>query len=150
MALSSRSKALLPGVIFMLICCIFVLRFGTMILLLFIIPSILAFLIDRKQGKPSFRVIAACNFSAALPYIIPILQFSLKKQYAEAGKVVEDPMVWAYIYAAAGAGWAMLYLSGIVARMITLMHYDYSIKLLEKKQEILEREWGEDIKNRAA
>ncbi len=150
MALSARNKALLPGFIFLLICGVFVMRFGMMILVMMLIPSVLAFFIDRKVGKPSFKVIAACNISAALPYIVPIIQFSLKKHFSEVSQVVDDPMVWAFIYCAALAGWAMLYLAKIVARVVTLMHYDYSIKLLERKQEILVKEWGDDIKNSSA
>lgn len=145
MALSARKKALLPGIAFMIIMAIVVLRFGAIILILTVLPSMLAYFLDHKPRKPMFKIIAACNISAALPFIVPIVAFSLKKHYHEAGKIVEDPMVWAYIYCAAGAGAGMLYLSKIVARIITLMHYDYSVKLLEKKQDMLVKEWGENI-----
>jgi hypothetical protein len=145
MKLSASNKALLPGMIFCGLGAIFVMRFGALILILTIIPSIVAFFIDRAPKKPSFKVVAACNLSAALPYIVPIINFSLKKQYSEAGMVMDDGMVWAFIYCGAAAGWGMLFLSKFVARVITLMHYDYGIKVLEKKQELLVKEWGEEI-----
>lgn len=145
MKLSGRNKAFLPGIVFLSLMAIIVLRFGAIILVLTIIPSIVAFFIDRKPGRPTFKVIAACNLSAALPFIVPIIIFSLKKQYAEAGQVMESGMSWAFIYCGAAAGWGMLFLSTFIARIVTLMHYDYSIGVLEKKQELLVKEWGEDI-----
>lgn len=145
MKLSSRGKALLPGLIFSAILAIFYLRFGALILMLTILPSILAYFIDHREGKPIFKIIAACNFSSALPFIVPIITHSLKKHYSEAGQVVEDPVVWLYIYCGALAGAAMFYLSKVVARMTTLMHYEYSIKVLEKKQDMLIKEWGDGV-----
>lgn len=145
MALSARKKALLPGLAFLIIMAIFVLRFGAIILILTVLPTMLAFFLDHKPKKPMFKIIAACNISAALPFIVPIISFSLKKHYSEVGKLVDDPRVWVFIYCAAAAGAAMLFLSKIVARIITLMHYDYSVKLLEKKQDLLVKEWGDEI-----
>lgn len=124
-------------------------RFGAIILALTIIPSIVAFYLDRTQGRPSFKVIAACNVSAALPFIIPIINFSLNKQYAEAGQVMDNPMSWLFIYCGAAAGWGMLFLSKIVARVLTLMHYAYAVDMLGKKQAILLKEWGEELENAA-
>ncbi|MDX2073651.1 MAG: hypothetical protein SFX19_04715 [Alphaproteobacteria bacterium] len=145
MSLSSRNKAMLPGVIFLMLVTIFIMRFGAIILILTIIPSIVAFFMDRQPRRPHFKVIAACNISAALPFIVPIIDFSLKKQYSEAGAVMDDPMSWAFIYCGAASGWGMLYLAKFVARAVTLMHYEYAISMLEKKQAILLKEWGEEI-----
>ncbi len=145
MSISARNKAFLPGLIFLLIGLIFVMRFGAMILILTIVPSILAFYIDHRPGRPSFKVIAACNISAALPFIVPIIDFSLKKQYSEAGQVMDSAQSWMFIYVGAAAGWGMLYISKFVARVITLMHYEYAVSMLEKKQAILLKEWGEEV-----
>jgi len=143
--ISSRSRALLPGIIFTALLAIFYMRAGAIVLALTIIPAIVAFFLDRQPKRPTFKVIAACNLSAALPAIIPIIDFSLKKQYSEAGQVMDDPMSWAFIYCGAAAGWGMLYLAKFAARVITMMHYEYSVGVLEKKQELLVKEWGEDI-----
>lgn len=145
MALSARNKAMLPGVIFITLGVIVVMRFGALILFLTIIPSIVAFFVDRANGRPSFRVIAACNVASALPYIVQIIDFSLKGYYGEVGKVIDSPVIWARIYCGPAAGWAMLYLAKFVARIITLMHYEYAMGVLEKKQTILLNEWGEEI-----
>lgn len=145
MSLSARNKALLPGMIFLTLIAIFILRFGALILILTIIPSIVAFFVDRRTHKPGFKIVAACNLSAALPFIVPIIDFSLKKQYSEAGMVVDSWQVWAYIYCGAAAGWGMIVLAKFVARVITLMHYEYGVGVLEKKQEILIKEWGDTI-----
>lgn len=145
MSLSARNKALLPGMIFLLLIIIFILRFGAIILILTVIPSIVAFFLDHQPRKPGFKIVAACNLSAALPFIVPIVDFSLKKQYSEAGMVMDDAMTWVFIYCGAGAGWGMIYLSKFVARVITLMHYEYGVSVLEKKQELLIKEWGDEI-----
>jgi len=145
MKMSARNKALLPGMVFLVISAIFIMRFGALIVILTIIPSVIAYFIDHAPRKPNFKVVAACNLSAAIPFIVPIVGFSLNKQYSEAGQVMENPMTWGFIYCGAAAGWGMLYLSKVVARVITLMHYEYGIKLLEKKQELLVKEWGEEI-----
>ena len=150
MKLSTRNKALLPGLIFLMIGAVFYLRFGAIILLLTIVPSIVAFCIDQQPHRPMFKVSAACNISAALPFIVQIVNFSLKKQYTEAGQVVDDPRIWAFIYFGAVAGWGLLFLSKLVARFIMLMQYDYKMRFLERKQELLVREWGEDITSPAA
>lgn len=145
MKISARKKAMLPGVIFLMIALIFIMRFGAMILVLTIIPSIIAYFIDHMPGKPSFKVIAACNLASAMPFIIPIIDFSLKKQYTEAGQVMDSLQSWMFVYGGAAGGWGILYLSKFVARVVTLMHYEYAINMLAKKQDILLKEWGEEI-----
>jgi hypothetical protein len=145
MKLSARNKALLPGMVFLVICGIIIMRFGALMVILTVMPAIIAYFIDHRPKKPSFKVVAACNLSAALPFILNVVDLSLQKQYSEAAQVLSDVMVWGYIYCGAAAGWGMLYLSKVVARVITLMHYEYGIKVLEKKQELLVKEWGEDI-----
>jgi hypothetical protein len=150
MKLSSRNKAMLPAMIFCIIGAVFYLRFGAIILLLTIVPSIVAYFVDHSEGRPMFKIVSACNLSAALPFIVQIVNFSLKKQYAEAGQVVDDPRVWAFIYFGAAAGYGMLFLAKLVARVVTLMQYDYKMNILEKKQELLVKEWGEEISTPAA
>lgn len=150
MKLSARNKALLPALICLIVAAVFILRFGAIILILTVIPSVVAFFIDHKEGRPTFKVIAACNLSAALPFIVQIVNFSLKKQYTEVGQVMDDPRAWAFIYFGAAAGWGMLFLAKLVGRVVTLMQYDYKMHILEKKQALLVQEWGEGITTPAA
>ena len=145
MSISARNKALLPGFIFLLLGMIFFMRFGAMMLVLIVVPSIVAFYIDHRPGRPSFKVIAACNIAAAVPFIVQIVDLSLRKQYSEAGQVMDSLQSWMFVYVGAAAGWGMLHLAKFVARIITLMHYDYAVGMLEKKQTILLKEWGEEI-----
>lgn len=145
MKLSAANKAFLPGMLFMLLASIFILRFGAILLVIMLIPSLFTYFIDHQPRKPMFKIVAACNLSAALPFIIPLIEYSIKRQYNEAGQMMEEFKVWAFIYCGAAAGWGMLYLSRYVARIITLMHYEYAISLLEKRQDLLVKEWGEGI-----
>lgn len=145
MAISARSKAFLPGIIFMALILIVVMRFGALILALILLPMIIAFFFDHQKDKPLFKIIAACNLSSSLQFIIPIVQLSLERKFAEAGLVMDNPMSWAFVYCGSAAGWGILYLAKFGSRVVTLMHYDYSISFLQKKQEKLVQEFGESI-----
>lgn len=146
MALSASKKAFLPAIIVCSLTAIVIMRFGAIILVLIIMPMIMAYLLDQNPRKPMFKIISATNLAAAIPFIVPIIKFSLKRQYTEVGLVMENPMSWLFIYVGAASGWAMIQLAKFVSRVFTLMHYEYSIGVLEKRQQALLEEWGEGIK----
>ena len=145
MPLSASKKAFIPAIAICILTSIIVLRFGALILMLILLPAILAFFLDRDSRRSMFKIVAACNLSAALPFIVPIIEYSLKKKYAEVGLVMEQPISWVFVYCGGAAGWAMLYLSKFASKIVTLMHYEFSVAQLEKKQQLLIKEWGESI-----
>ncbi len=70
------SKAIMPLLLIISVMLIVLLQFGFIFLLLALLPSLVALFIDRDAGKPTFKIVLACNFAATLPSLVPMLEAS--------------------------------------------------------------------------
>lgn len=139
------SKLMLPVFILLGIALLVMLQFGFIFLLLATLPSFVAYYIDADKGKPTFKIVAACNFAATLPSIMPMIRASLKMKHYDVSYVLQDPDVWLIVYGGAALGWGIVYSCRIMANAVISIIYDYNRESLEQFQGKLVREWGEDI-----
>lgn len=107
------------------------------------VPTIVAYAVDRTRDKYLAITVGLLNICGALPAEVHLWQQG--QTYAAAFRIVSDPFYWLTGYGAAAVGWA-IYL-GLPP---VLTHY-YSItstsRLLNhrRKQQALIRAWGEEV-----
>ncbi len=124
---------------------IILLQSGFLLLLLAVMPSIMAYIVDTDRRKNSFKVVLSGNVSAALPTLLPMLKAALTMRKFDMTSALMDPYVWLFIYMGAGAGWALIYLCKFIASFVVTMSFEYNIKSLENVQAMLIEEWGDEI-----
>lgn len=124
---------------------IVLLQSGFLFLLLALMPSIMAYIVDTDRKKLAFKVVFSGNISAALPTLLPMIKAAIHMHKFDISGAIMDPMVWLFIYMGAGAGWALIYLCKFISRFVVTMTFEYNIKSLENVQQMLVQEWGDEI-----
>jgi cell division protein FtsW (lipid II flippase) len=144
---SGFSKAFLP--LFLVVGCgmIVLLRFGFIFLLLALLPTVVAYYIDRERRRPAFKTVGACNLAATLPTLAPMIRAGIAMKQYDISSVLHDATVWLFVYTGAALGWCLVFLCRFVARFIVTLSYEYNINSLEHTQKRLVEEWGQQIKH---
>lgn len=139
-------KIIIPLMIIVCILLIAMLQFGFIFLIIALLPSIAAYCIDEEYDRSTFRTIFACNLAATIPIITPMFVSGLKFKYFEVAGTVGDPKVWLFVYSGAAIGWGMIYFGRGIGRIILTLKYKFKISFIERSQEKLLAEWGEQIR----
>ncbi len=109
-----------------------------------LLPSMVAFMFDRGQGRTMSRCIFGLNFSGVAPYIMEIWQQGAQT-VGVATQEIFQPVALSIMYGAAGLGW-LLYLAmpPIVANVLNLSA-QRRVSELRKKQRGLIKTWGDSL-----
>lgn len=138
------NKLRLIAYIFGFVLLIVTLSFGAVLFTLGMLPSFVASYVDSTEDRNHFRVVAACNFSGVLPFIVDLFR---------KGEITSDnvysllftPHVWLVMYGAAGFGWALVWLfPRAVHFVLQIVHSSSANSLREKQQQIVD-EWGSEV-----
>lgn len=107
------------------------------------LPSAVAFFVDRSGGKFLFKCVLAINACGTLP---ALLDLTLAGRDLDAvTEILGDVWYWLYAYGAAAFGWVLY---GAVPRLIAsyvALKANNRIKELREVQDALVEEWGEDV-----
>ena len=116
---------------------------SVIVLLAGMVPSIVAFMVDRASGKYLTVTVALLNFCGTLPGLTRLWQ---EGQTVDAGMAIaSDPLHWLLSYAAAAGGW-LIYLA--VPPILAIYYSSISanrIETLKRKQEQLIETWGPEV-----
>ena len=113
------------------------------ILVIGMIPTLVAYIIDLTPGRYAARCVAGLNIAGVVPFLNRLWEST--NDMASAINIITDVYAWLAFYAASGIGWLLFAsLPGIVASFKT-----YSAKrhanALRSRLEELKEEWGEEI-----
>jgi hypothetical protein len=118
---------------------------GSPTLLMFMVigfgPTIAAGLIDRDPERHAAIAVGAMSLGAMIPLILGQLTEKANSHYS----VLFDPFAWLTVYAAAGIGWAVHTTIPVVAVMMSDTRAEWRRKELQKLQESLVEEWGQEV-----
>jgi len=107
------------------------------------LTALAALLTDRSRYRLTALTVAAMNLAGCLPFIMQIA--ARGSDLAAAGIVLGAPWPWGVMYVAAAAGWALLWLGPLIARMAVAALIDIERRRLEKIQSDLVAQWGRGI-----
>jgi hypothetical protein len=138
---ASGGRSVMTGI---LLLPVFVVLFpSTIVLLAGMVPTIVAYFVDRTGGKYLAITVALLNFCGTLPGLTRLWQ---EGQTLDAGiRIAADSLHWLVSYGAAAGGW-LIYLS--VPPILTIYYAGIStnrIEVLKRKQAQLIETWGPEV-----
>lgn len=137
----SAKKPLLFAVGFLII--LFAALPTAIILMIGMVPTLVAFIIDRTPGRYLMKCVAGMNLAGVVPWLYHL--WITGHDMIVAMDMASDPFVWFAIYGASGMGWLLfLGLPGAVA-MSRVLNAKRRIFFLREGQKSLFNEWGECI-----
>jgi hypothetical protein len=125
---------------------LFTLKLGVIFVILAVLPTVVAYFMDNAPGKQVTRAIGVCNLAGALPWLLPMLIAGMRMERIEIIPLMTNPKAWIIIYGAAAGGWLLVFLCRFIARFLVVVFLEYKIASLERFQQKLVDEWGQQIR----
>lgn len=113
------------------------------VLLVGMLPTIVAYFMDRQQPKLAPITVGAINICGVLPFLIAL--WSKNHSIVGAMKIIGDPVAWLVMYAAAGAGWGIYYGVPPAVANVQILRAEMRRDALRKEHVELVAEWGPDV-----
>ncbi len=108
------------------------------------VPTIVAFIIDRSRKRYATICVGGMNFSGVFFFLLE-LWFGGDHTIAHAMGILSNVFALAIIFSAAGFGWLLfLAIPPVVATFLTVMAQRRVAHLRTRQREIIE-EWGEEV-----
>lgn len=108
------------------------------------IPTMVAYVIDRDPEKPAPITVGGLNFCGCLPYAIDMWKHGGGSISASL-KLFTDPLSWLVMYGAAAVGWALFYGIPPAVANAEIMRSERRIDALKQRKVALVQEWGPDV-----
>lgn len=112
-------------------------------LFLALVPTFLSILWDKKPGRFGSKTVAALNITGMFPYIMAIT--SSGSPDSTALHSIYDAECWLLVYGFAIFGWSIILLVPKITLIFLEIKSGYTVKKMEKFQQDLLSEWGEEI-----
>ena len=107
------------------------------------IPTIVAYVVDRDPDKSAPITVGGLNFCGCMPFAIDLWKH--QHTIGAAAKVFADPLAWLVMYSAAAVGWGLYYgIPPLVAGM-EVTRAEKRVEVLKQKKVALVQEWGSDV-----
>lgn len=107
------------------------------------LPTFVAYFIDRTPSRSIYHTVMPCNLSGVLPFVVDIISRDNSNGALQA--MLSDFSVLLIMYASAGLGWVLVYASPYVAAWAIGALNGQQISKLKKAQTSILREWGEEV-----
>lgn len=116
----------------------------TMIVLFFgLLPTFVAFIIDRTKGKTATFCVGGINFVGVFPYVITL--WTDTNTIDAAMTFVSDIFVMLVMYSSAAFGWLLYLAMPTVVSSFVLVLQQRKVAQLRAEQKELIEEWGPDV-----
>lgn len=107
------------------------------------IPTIVAYVVDRDPDKSAPITVGGPNFCGCMPFAIDLWKH--QHTIGAAAKIFADPLAWLVMYSAAAVGWGIYYgIPPMVAGM-EVSRAEKRVEVLKQKKVALVQEWGPDV-----
>lgn len=113
-----------------------------LIFALSMLPTLVAFFIDRTKEKYAVYCVGSLNFCGTLPFVLKLFD---DHSMAAATDIMTDVFVLAVIYSAAAFGWLMfIAIPPVVSTFLTILAQK-RVKTLKVIQKQIVEEWGPEV-----
>ncbi len=138
------SRRTLMSFVSVLVIAMFALAAPAFILMLVgMVPTIVALVVDREPEKYTAMSVAAANFAGVVPFVVELLVGN--STMSDAFAMLTDVFVMAVVYGAAGIGWCLIAALPSVTTVFMKLSADSKVMRLRGDQAKLVVEWGEDV-----
>ena len=108
-----------------------------------LLPTGVAFIIDRTEGKQNTQAVGWLNFAGIWPYLW--ILWTGEHTISRAMQLLSDVFAWLVMYGAASFGWAIfILLPPIIVQVLDLLAEKRVETLRENQKKIIE-EWGKEV-----
>ncbi len=115
----------------------------SMIMAIGMIPTFVAAIVDRTEGRLRAMTIGALNFAGCAPFMIEI--FKKGNNIETAISYIMEPRTIVVMYAAAAMGYLIDWAMGGIVSSIMVQKAKLRIKDIRKKQADLTVRWGDEV-----
>jgi uncharacterized membrane protein YiaA len=115
----------------------------TAILLVGMLPTFVAYLVDRSLEKNKTFTIGAMNFAGCFPYLLGLWTGENTLQVAL--NYLENPQTIIVIYAIAAMGYIINYMVTLGVSSILVQKSKMRIEKIDKEKQSLKDRWGEKV-----
>lgn len=107
------------------------------------LPSVVAFVVDKSQGKFLFKCVLAVNICGMLPALLDLTLAG--RDLSAVTAIISDVWYWLYAYGAAAFGW-VLYggVPRVIASYVSIKAQNRIRELRDVQAKLID-EWGEDV-----
>lgn len=120
----------------------------TIVLVPFMLPTIVAYTIDRAEGRPFTITVGLLNGAGTLPAVLAV--WSQGHTLAVAQGALGEVLFWFMAYLCAAIGWTLYMVLPPILRQYYGSITDSRVDKLRQEQDKLIAEWGEDVTGAAA
>ena len=139
---TTKGRAVIVWVVAPLVGIVF---FPTVLLLTIgMVPSLVAFIIDKRPRRMTARAVAYLNFAGALPYALKL--WMEQNTINGVMELVQDPFALMIMYSAAAAGWALNFIMPPIVSAYMAVQHEAKTRSISSRQEKLIKEWGTKVK----
>jgi len=114
-----------------------------MVLLSGMMPSVVAYLVDRTRAKHQAIAVGLLNLCGTVPGLVELWRAG--QAYDVAAKVATDPFFWLVAYGAAAIGLLIFLSIPPVMGAIYVVSAQHRVAALRRRQSALIRIWGEEV-----
>jgi len=141
-AKNGKNTTLILAIVAMLVLALFE-RPICLLLLLALVPTMLAWLVDDTPGQSLIRTVAPLNLASSLPFAIKLWHEhnSLDQVFV----FMSGRATWVALYGAAVFGWMLYYLAPAVITTVVQRRIERLRDDALDRQKALKDEWGDDV-----
>lgn len=134
-------KAQILLILLILLCVLF--SSVAVLMIVGMIPTVVALIVDRTEGRMRAVTVGAINFAGCAPFMIEV--FKRGNNLELAINYIVQPRTIVVMYFAAAIGYVLDWaLTGIVSSIMVQKHKRRLVAINEEKQQLIER-WGEEV-----
>ncbi len=142
-AKSSQGSAVWLLLSMLLLALIFA-RQTLLVLALALLPTFVAGIVDRREGKYAMWCVGGFNMAGTVPWVFHMLWAGGEPTTAMVDLLM-NPFAWLSIYGAAGIGWLIYFWVPMAVVRWQEIRDGQRVKSLRNRQAVLLEEWGRDL-----
>jgi hypothetical protein len=141
---STRGRKVLGTLLWVMAPLVLIFALPTVLLLVIgMLPTIVAWFVDRRDEKYAAYCVGGFNLSGVLPYLFVLWASGDSMQAL--GKIMTNPFAWLVMLGAAALGWLANYWAPQVTMRIRRARDRAEVVRLRKRQEQILEEWGPEV-----
>ena len=111
------------------------------------VPTLVAYIVDRNPMKYASRTVGYLNFCGCLPYALRL--WTGDHSVDAVIGILVDPFAWFAMYGAAAVGWLIYYFTPPVVAAWMAVNHEIRQQALKSRQAELTNEWGNTVRRAA-
>jgi hypothetical protein len=120
---------------------VWILKQTFLVLLLWMLPSIVIYITDRKPNRSQFQTVCMLNL-AGIVFFVSDLLLKHNNDPVQLHDLMQDNVVWLTAYASAGVGYAIYYVAPYLALIAVRIVNKGRLMHIQSVQNNLIRDWG--------